>query len=371
MLTASFPEKCISLVIIDTTAMESDLLKHAIEKQPAYEVLGFAKNTEEAVRLVSDQRPDVAIISKSEKRGPFAVLALLEELQRVHAETRPIILSPHLSPDEAAAYLRAQARGVVCGAEIGFAALCKCINCVYSGQIWADSEQLACLIESCAWSNEFRIVNSAGEAILSAREEEVLHLLGDGLTNRELAAALKLSEHTIKNHLFHIFDKLGVSSRMEAFLYAMNHRESAWRHRKNATPIPAVPSTPKREVYTLPNLEGWVSAPVQAPRQARSSGIAEEPRYLLHCETSNRQLTAPCAESLEKRMDAPADSISHAIQAENLPSPPFEQSDSRFHREASITLSLHPECDPFTLKLGVAGCHILVPWSVRSGVGQA
>jgi DNA-binding CsgD family transcriptional regulator len=67
------------------------------------------------------------------------------------------------------------------------------------------------------------IVNAKGLPILSAREEEVLHLLAKGLSNRDLATALTLSEHTIRNHLFHIFDKLGVSSRMEAVLYAFNH----------------------------------------------------------------------------------------------------------------------------------------------------
>jgi DNA-binding NarL/FixJ family response regulator len=60
---------------------------------------------------------------------------------------------------------------------------------------------------------------------LSKREEQVLHLLADGLSNRELAHALKLSEHTVKNHLFRIFDKLGVSNRMEAVLYAISQRE--------------------------------------------------------------------------------------------------------------------------------------------------
>ncbi len=53
----------------------------------------------------------------------------------------------------------------------------------------------------------------------------MLHLLADGLSNRDLAKTLKLSEHTVKNHLFRIFDKLGVSNRMEAVLYAISQRE--------------------------------------------------------------------------------------------------------------------------------------------------
>ena len=64
-----------------------------------------------------------------------------------------------------------------------------------------------------------------GDSLLSKREEQVLHALADGLSNRELAASLNLSEHTVKNHLFRIFDKLGVSNRMEAVLYAISQRE--------------------------------------------------------------------------------------------------------------------------------------------------
>ena len=57
---------------------------------------------------------------------------------------------------------------------------------------------------------------------LTKREEDVVRLLAEGLQNRDIAKELKLSEHTIKNYLFHIFDKLGVSSRVELVLYAVS-----------------------------------------------------------------------------------------------------------------------------------------------------
>ena len=67
-----------------------------------------------------------------------------------------------------------------------------------------------------------RVVNADGMKLLTKREEDVVRLLGDGLQNREIAHELNLSEHTIKNYLFHIFDKLGVSSRVELILYAVS-----------------------------------------------------------------------------------------------------------------------------------------------------
>jgi DNA-binding CsgD family transcriptional regulator len=67
-----------------------------------------------------------------------------------------------------------------------------------------------------------RVVNADGMRLLTKREEDVVRLLAEGMQNRDIAQELKLSEHTVKNYLFHIFDKLGVSSRVELVLYAVS-----------------------------------------------------------------------------------------------------------------------------------------------------
>jgi DNA-binding NarL/FixJ family response regulator len=67
--------------------------------------------------------------------------------------------------------------------------------------------------------------------LLTGREEQVVALVSDGLSNREVARELSLSEHTVKKYLFRIFDKLGISTRVELVLYAMSHgnsREAEW-----------------------------------------------------------------------------------------------------------------------------------------------
>jgi len=66
------------------------------------------------------------------------------------------------------------------------------------------------------------VVNADGMRLLTKREEDVVRLLAEGLQNREIAKVLGLSEHTVKNYLFHIYDKLGVSSRVELVLYAVS-----------------------------------------------------------------------------------------------------------------------------------------------------
>src|SRR5439155_24242919 len=95
-----------------------------------------------------------------------------------------------------------------------------CIEIVYRGQIWARNGEIEFVLEALGKALPSRLVDSKGIALLSKREQDVIRSLSEGLTNREIAAELKLSEHTVKNYLLRIFDKLGISSRAEAILYA-------------------------------------------------------------------------------------------------------------------------------------------------------
>ena len=80
------------------------------------------------------------------------------------------------------------------------------------------------MVEALATAQPLPIANSKGERLLTDREEQIVALVAEGLTNRDIAEHLGLSEHTIKNYLFRIFDKLGVSTRVELILYAVSHR---------------------------------------------------------------------------------------------------------------------------------------------------
>jgi DNA-binding NarL/FixJ family response regulator len=222
----------ISIVVFDATGITSDLLKRAFSKQPEYNVVGCPKGIEETLRIVIEKEPDTVIISAFERSGSVAAIELLDQLSLIGSTVRTIILSANLTNEETVAYFRAQARGVLSGSSADFSLLCKCVSCVHSGQIWANSEQLVCLIEALSQRKVFSTVNAKGKPILTAREEEILQLVADGLSNRDIAITLNLSEHTIENHLFHIFDKLGVSSRMEAVVYSFNHGAFAERPAK-------------------------------------------------------------------------------------------------------------------------------------------
>jgi DNA-binding NarL/FixJ family response regulator len=101
-----------------------------------------------------------------------------------------------------------------------------CIERVNEGQIWANSRELIWVMHALQSARPRKkrpnVVNASGAKLLSQREEDVVGLLIEGLPNREIAKTLNLSEHTIKNYLFRIYDKLGISNRTELLLYVMS-----------------------------------------------------------------------------------------------------------------------------------------------------
>jgi DNA-binding CsgD family transcriptional regulator len=97
---------------------------------------------------------------------------------------------------------------------------------VHAGQIWGNCAELSEVIQAFSELAPIRVLNTDGMRLLTKREEEVVRLVAEGMQNREIAKELKLSEHTIRNYLFHIFDKLGVSSRVELVLYAASSAKS-------------------------------------------------------------------------------------------------------------------------------------------------
>jgi DNA-binding NarL/FixJ family response regulator len=142
-----------------------------------------------------------------------------------------ILLVESVDRDLVVNAFRSGARGLFCFGESPFRLLCKCIQVVHRGQIWATAQQIDCLIDLVTQVPSLRVVNSNGNTLLTPREEQVVALVAEGLSNREIAQELALSEHTVKKYLFRIFDKLRISTRVELVLYAVNHgdhRPAEW-----------------------------------------------------------------------------------------------------------------------------------------------
>jgi DNA-binding NarL/FixJ family response regulator len=164
--------------------------------------------------------PDIALISENLQDGPFAGFGVLAELRSSFPSTNVIVLVRAAESDLVIDAFREGAKGVFCRTE-PVQTLCKCINAVHQGQVWANSSQLRSVLDAFASASTVRVAHAHGRPLLTKRENDVVKLVVDGFSNRDVAERLGLTEHTVSNYLFRIYEKLGISSRVELVLYSL------------------------------------------------------------------------------------------------------------------------------------------------------
>ena len=214
--------RVIDLLIADGSPMDCQLLKSALTRSRSpFKIVGCAVSKADIIRSMNSHPPEIALISESLQDGPFTGFGVLNELHHSFPKTSVVVLLKSASDDLIVDAFRAGARGVFCREE-PVHALCKCINAVHQGQVWANSKQLRSVLDAFASAAPLRLASSQGRVLLTKREIDVVKLVVDGHTNRDVAQKLGLTEHTVSNYLFRIYEKLGISSRVELVLYSLN-----------------------------------------------------------------------------------------------------------------------------------------------------
>jgi DNA-binding NarL/FixJ family response regulator len=216
----------VRLLIAVRSPLGDDVLCRAFTRRKDIKVVGSAHSREELLKQVAEHQPDVALISASLEGQPTGGLQALSELRLMRSPTLPIILIDRVDHEQVLEAFSHGARGVVCRTQ-SFDVLCKSIRSVYAGQVWADSVELQWVVQALGEREPARIVSAKGIPLLTRREEQVVGMVTEGLPNIEISKKLGTSAHTIKNHLFHIFNKLGVSTRAELLLYALSSRDAS------------------------------------------------------------------------------------------------------------------------------------------------
>src|ERR1700733_12130229 len=214
MFSDSDPRKNkIRVLVADSSRIHTHLLADALKRDPLLEAIPFDSDSRSLVAAMMGLDIEVLVISPNLDEQPFRGLEVVRELRAVRP-VRAVVLLDSMKDEAVLDAFRAGARGIFSKSQPADV-LSKCVRCVYQGQIWANSEELALAVEALASAPNVRAVNASGMSLLSKRELQVVRCLAEGMTNREIAERLKLSQHTVKNYLFRVFDKLGVSSRVE------------------------------------------------------------------------------------------------------------------------------------------------------------
>jgi DNA-binding NarL/FixJ family response regulator len=221
----------IAVLIADSNRMQSQLLTSALRRRSDFQVATCDLDTISILEAVDQQRPRVTLLCLSLPENFSDATISLRRFHLAHPEIPKVLLLDSYDRGQVISAFRSGARGMFTLADSNVRLLCKCIQRVAAGQIWANSEQMNWLMDLISEVPSLRVLNSGGKRILTPREEQVVALVAEGLANRQIALELNLSEHTIKKYLFRIFEKLGISTRVELVLYAVNNgdpRPAEW-----------------------------------------------------------------------------------------------------------------------------------------------
>ncbi|MGD0841821.1 MAG: response regulator transcription factor [Candidatus Acidiferrales bacterium] len=209
----------IRILVADDHLIFREGLRKLLDSEDGLTIVGEAANGNDCVKLIAKLKPDILLLDlrMPDKDG----LAVLEEVNFDSLPTRVIVLTAAEDDRDVVRAMRLGARGIVLK-QSASDLLVKSIYKVYGGEIWLDNHMTAEVMK--AFTKSADSGPRREKPLLSDREKEIVQLVAQGYRNKEIGEKLFISEQTVKNHLHNIFDKLGVSDRLELALYAIHHR---------------------------------------------------------------------------------------------------------------------------------------------------
>ena len=212
------------MLVADSTPLTGRLIADVLRRDRRFAITDASGSS--VLPTAASLMPDVAIISETLGGVRGRGFEILRKLRAAVPKTRTVILLDSSERNLVVEAFRSGARGVFCRND-PLKMLVRCVHKVHDGQLWVNGPQLEFLLETLATAPTTRLIDTQGAMLLSNREQDVVRWLAEGRTNREIARELRLSENTVKNYLFRIFNKLGLSSRVEVVRYAASQRASA------------------------------------------------------------------------------------------------------------------------------------------------
>ena len=222
----------IRIVVADDHPIFRDGLCRLLALEEDFEVVAQAQDGRQVLDVLQQHEPDILLLDL--KMPGLDGLATLQRLQIAKNKTRVIVLTASDDKNEFVQAMKLGTSGIVLK-QTATELLIKSIRKVHAGEIWLDSHTTAAVIRQFVANDEAQQPQQSQSipqapptrererSPLSQREREIVALVAQGFKNKEMAEKMFISEQTVKNHLHNIFDKLGVSDRLELALYAIHN----------------------------------------------------------------------------------------------------------------------------------------------------
>jgi DNA-binding NarL/FixJ family response regulator len=220
----------IRIVVADDHPIFRDGLCRLLALEEDFEVVAQAQDGRQVLDVLQQHEPDILLLDL--KMPGLDGLATLQRLQIAKNKTRVIVLTASDDKNEFVQAMKLGTSGIVLK-QTATELLIKSIRKVHAGEIWLDSHTTAAVIRQFVANDEAQPsvhslvppppTRERERSPLSQREREIVALVAQGFKNKEMAEKMFISEQTVKNHLHNIFDKLGVSDRLELALYAIHN----------------------------------------------------------------------------------------------------------------------------------------------------
>jgi len=218
--TAAPPAPAVRIVIADESPIFRDGLRHLLQADPQLRMVGDAGVGAMLLPLLRETGPDVLLLGPASKGSPW--VETLRAIGAAGLRVRTILLANAIDMPEVTLALQSGAQGVI-AKDSAPELLFDSIGAVMAGHYWVGAERASRGVAASVRRLDHARRHALGFG-LTRREFDIVRAVLDGDTNREIAARLKISENTVKRHLMHIFNKMGVSTRVELALFATHHR---------------------------------------------------------------------------------------------------------------------------------------------------
>lgn len=220
----SGPAATIRIALADDHAVFRSSLRKRLAAERDFDVIGEASSPDEAVALCEQTQPDLLLldVEMAGRQG----LDVLRRLRPLQLRTRILILTIAITRADLVSALQLGARGAVLK-DTPSSLLFKSIRRVRAGEFWIGRDMVADLVHALAAAERGTMkpaIQAPRAFALTARELEIVSAVAAGYSNKEMAEKFGVAEDTVKHHLTSIFDKTGVSNRLELALFALHHR---------------------------------------------------------------------------------------------------------------------------------------------------